>query len=241
MNKTTFNSTSFDPTPYEWKEGDLITSEKLNALENLKTAYSEQASKIEKMTNQIEGSTVKLNTLTNLNYYPLPESSGGLQTFYVPCQGISGLTLEEDSYEFRIHYSVFPGLVGYRRGILKKGENGVYSGSVDGTDSTYSRFMGVVSIDGQNPLKLTRTQGHGPFVSDESRIFGISIHSNSDSPLFSDEEILYEVCFMRPHGLAKDMTYAQAYGSDQFRHWIDGSINIVQFTSFPELPLAFPV
>ena len=241
MNKTTLNSTSFDPTPYEWKEGDLITSEKLNALENLKTAYSEQASKIEEMTNQIEGSTVKLNTLTYLNYYPLSVDPGDLQTFYVPHRGSLGLTLEEASYEFRIHYFIYPGLVGYRRGILRKGENGVYSGSVEGTDSSYSRFMGVISIDSQNPLKLTRTKGHGAFISSESRILGISIHSDSDSPLFSDEEILYEVCFMRPYGLAEDITLLQARGSDQFKYWINESMDIVQFTSFPDCPSAFPV
>lgn len=244
MNKTTLNSTSFDLTPYEWKEGDLITSEKLNALEALKTAYSEQASTIEAMSEQIaeigdsEIKTVKLNTLSELYYYPgkTPYHEEGIFEFFVPGNDLlPSLVYEErDSYICGIYYTYEPGLIMYQETDFVRGENRYFSGVL----GENSRLIGTVTLEGREYLKLIFSRA--PFVDQNAMVLALKIRTKDGAPIFSSSNPTRpndaDVYFLKSISEYKiyDVTDSPDHidGNDDGRDIFKG---IIQYENFPLL------
>lgn len=238
MNKLTSQSISQlsnspDFTPYEWKEGDVITSEKLNALENLKTAYSEQASAIEGMSGQLtemipKKEVVKLNSLKEIFFYPSLQKDES--NFFVPSYYGSLPLLSEEWYGFSIYYAVDSTFVRYRSYTLNRGENGVYVGGAK--DSRISDCMGVVTYTpGANTLNLSLYE-KGGWIMPGSKILAVSI--KSDNPLFSDVSDDEEVCFVPPYDTNFVYESLSSEISSPFLSFSE-NYHYFQFTSFPTL------
>lgn len=239
MNKTTLNSTSFDLTPYEWKEGDLITSEKLNALENLKTAYSEQASTIEAMSKQIAEigdsgiKTVKLNTLSELYYYPT-RFGGGSNAFCVPGRDNLLPSFEGDSYLCGIYYTYESGVIMYQETDFIKGENGNFSGILGSS----SRLIGTVTSDTESgilKLTLSKLNGLGGFISRNAIVLAMKIHTEDDSPIFPSANET-DVHFLKSS--FEDKIY-DATGTSYIDGNKDGSYILKAIIQYDDFPLLF--